>query len=133
LEGEDTIALGLDVCNLLNDWGVLLVDVRESQVGAERFIVGAVCASSISRKADAKVEGLRLGHDILGFNGERREDWEIDSSEVDSVAGARDDKALVQSREGELTGASCQEWKGARDLIEDSTIESVLLALLADN
>ena len=67
----------------------------------------------------------------MARDGQGLEDGQADDADVG--AGAGDDEALVQGREGELPGAGRQEGQRARDLAEHGAVEALLLALLAED
>ena len=72
-----------------------------------------------------------LGLDVAGDDGEWSEDGKTDLADIG--AAARDDEVLVERREGELAGASCQERQSRWDLVEKGSIISILLAFLAND
>jgi len=127
LEGEEGVecddgALDLDVLELLNDGGVLLVDVDEGN--AVPVVLGVVGVGTLGDDTlagkegldvEAELEGLVLGVNDLGVEVEDAEDLEVDHVGVGARVG--DNETLVQCREGKVTGAGGEEWLGVGDLL----------------
>lgn len=117
LEGGDAV-LDVDVGDLLDDRGVLAVDVDDGSTGR-------------GRGGDGELQGLVVGGDGGGDDGQGREDGEGDQVGVGARLG--DDDGLVQRREGELAARARQERLRRRDQVRRSPEEAVLLALLPDH
>jgi hypothetical protein len=155
LEGEDSVegnngAGDLWVQDWLDDGGVLLVDVDDGELGVvdlgqvERGALPPLSGVGVAEvrwknvglceagNVEAEHEVLVFGLDVRGINGEDTEDLELDELLVG--AGSRYDETL-ESGEGEVAGAGCQERRRAGDqvLVLKDSVEAILLAFLSDD
>lgn len=117
----DLVVAWVNVSEANDDGGVLLVDVDEAVVSE----VDAWVWVDLEQQADL------LGVKLVGDDGQRLEDREVDGVGVGARVG--DDKVLVESREGELSGTSSEERKSGWDLAQDLSVVAVLLTLLAND
>lgn len=127
MEG-DLGASDLDVLDGLDNGGVLLVDVEDGKAGVVRL---PLWLSASGWDGDAEGQVLSLGVDLSGLNGKGWEDWESDAVQVRACAW--DHEVLVEGREGKFSGRCGEEWKCARELVQETAVETVLFALLTDD
>lgn len=125
-----SMSIDIDLLDLGDLWDVLLVDEDEFETRAVRL---PFWSKTGAWDLEAEVDVLNLRLDVICLDGQGTEDFEVDGVEVG--AGAWDDEVLVESGEGEVSCAGCQEWKSAGDLrvLLEGAVETVLFTLLSNH
>ncbi len=123
VEGQDAVVeLGVD--DRLRNGKLLTDKVRDEEAGEIRPFVDLGVPGQVGREGEVHVARLGGREHVQG-----REDGDGDLRDVE---GARDDE-LLQGREGEGGDVGRQEGLLGRLVVEHESVETVLLALLADD
>lgn len=133
----------LDVHKLLDDWGVLLIDVDKGETSVVVVLPSRCDVIDCADVGDGECElnSLFLGSQVatIGNHGKRSKYFDafVVCDVLDVGAGTWNNEVLVQGRKGKVSSTGGQERKGRGKLrlvcLPESTVESILLALLADD